>query len=164
MESDFDSGSIQDSPQPLRKSLLTLKILFFSIQIGLWSGFAVLLFLRMTSSISKSLDPDVGRILWAVGGSVTCFAIISCVVIRRISARMMAVCDDYPSAIARYFPAMLVGLAVCEMSGLLQAIALLFSEAINIPIVLFLVNAILPWSLFPAEGKLRRIWNHHRGS
>ena len=145
-----------------RQRLFTLKVLFFSIQAGMWSAFGVLLFIRMTSSVSKSLDPDVGRILWAVGASITCFAIITCVFLRRMSGRMMAGCEDFGAALAKFLPVMLVGLAICEMAGLFQAISLLFSEEITIPIGLFLFNAILVWWLYPGGTKLLRIYQHFR--
>lgn len=147
---------------PFRQRIFTLKVLFFSIQAGLWSGFAVLLFIRMTSSVSKSLDPDVGRILWAVGASITCFAIITCVFLRNLSGRMMAACEDFGSALAKFMPVMLVGLAVCEMAGLFQAISLLFSEKIEIPIVLFLVNAIFVWWLYPSGRRLLGFYENSR--
>jgi len=147
----------------IRQRLFTLKVLFFSVQAGLWSAFGVLLFMRMTSSISKSLDPDVGRIMWAVGASITCFAIITCGFLRKFSGRMMAGCEDFGEALAKFLPVMLVGLAICEMAGLFQAISLLFSEEITIPSVLFLFNAILVWWLYPSGRKLLRYYEHCKG-
>jgi hypothetical protein len=143
-----------------QQRIFTLKVLFFSILAGMWMGFGVLLFIRMTSSVSKSLDPDVGRILWAVGASITCFAIITCVFLRKLSGRMMGACEDFGEALAKFLPAMIAGLAICEMAGLFQAISLLFSEEITIPIVLFLINAILVWWLYPSGRKLLRIYEH----
>jgi formate/nitrite transporter FocA (FNT family) len=148
---------------PFRQRLFTLKVLFFSIQAGMWMGFGVLLFIRMTSSVSKELDPDVGRILWAIGASITCFAIVTCVFLRRMSLRLMAACEDFGEALAKFLPVMLVALAICEMAGLFQAISLLFSEEITIPIVLFLFNAILIWWLYPGGRKLLRIFEHGKG-
>ncbi len=145
-----------------RQRLFTLKVLFFSIQAGMWLGFGVLLFIRMTSSVSKSLDPDVGRILWAVGASITCFAIITCVYLRNLSGRLMAACENFGEALAKFLPVMLVALAMCEMAGLFQAISLLFSEEITIPIVLFLINAVLIWWLFPSGRKLLRFYEHYK--
>lgn len=145
-----------------RQRLFTLKVLFFSIQAGMWMGFGVLLFIRMTSSVSKDLNPDVGRILWAVGASITCFAIITCVYLRNLSGRMMAGCENFGEALAKFLPVMLVALAMCEMAGLFQAISLLFSEEITIPIALFLINAVLIWWLFPSGRKLLRIYEHYK--
>ncbi|NLH17199.1 MAG: hypothetical protein GX455_11525 [Phycisphaerae bacterium] len=163
MEQKQDEAISEGDGASVKQRLFTLKILFFSIQAGLWTAFAVLLFMRMTSSVSKSLDPEVGRILWAVGVSITCFSVMTCVIIRRLSGRMMAACDDFGGALAKFFPAMMAGLAICEMAGLFQAISLLFSEEIAIPIVLFLINAIFMWWLFPGGRKLRRIHLHYRG-
>jgi hypothetical protein len=160
MELDQERQVASEGLGAIRQRLFTLKVLFFSIQAGMWMGFGVLLFIRMTSSVSKSLDPDVGRILWAVGASITCFAIITCVFLRRLSGRMMGACGDFGEALARFLPVMLVALAICEMAGLFQAISLLFSEEITIPIGLFLINAILVWWLYPGGRKLLRIYEH----
>jgi hypothetical protein len=156
MEHSQETAGMSEDCLAVRQRLLTLKVLFFSILAGMWMGFAVLLFVRMTSSVSKSLDPDVGRILWAIGASISCFAIITCVVLRKLSFRMMAVCEDFGAGLARFLPMMIVGLAVCEMAGLFQAISLLFSEEITIPIGLFLLNAIWIWWLYPSGRKLLR--------
>lgn len=162
MEHEQDAAISEGQMTSVKQRLITLKILFFSIQVGLWAAFAVLLIIRMTSSVSKSLDPDVGRILWAVGVSITCFAIMTCVFIRKMSGRMMAACDDFGGALAKVFPAMIAGLAICEMAGLFQAISLLFSEEITIPVILFVINAMIVWWLFPSGRKLRRIHLHYR--
>ncbi len=162
MEHDRDATDHGEQTASVKQRLMTLKILFFSVQAGLWLAFLVLLFIRMTSSVSKSLNPDVGRILWAIGISITCFAVITCVILRRMSGRMMGACPDFGGALAKYFPAMMAGLAIFEMAGLFQAITLLFSEKIEIPVALFFLNAVFAWWLFPAGRKLRRIHLHFR--
>ncbi len=154
-------GSEKSTPELVRR-MITMRIIFFAIQAGLWLFFAVMVYLRMTGAVVRSSDATMGKTMWIIGGVLTLAGVTTCIVLRKAAWPITAGAPDLESAVGRYFPLMLVALGTAEMAGFFQGISLLFSEQIELPILFFFICAGVAWIHYPSLSRIDRVYRHIR--